>query len=169
MHGLESSNTGSKVDFLHEVSDCFAPAMDYKDIHVEKHLMKMVQAFKPDVIIGSSMGGHAALLLGNHFNIPVVAFNPAIHHRSFDPNFSKLIVEDPNIGFTPIIVLGMEDDVVNPLITKEILDDAFNSAISSGFNIGLSGNPKYQFFTSKSSLSITAFVSNKFISLTAPE
>jgi hypothetical protein len=36
-----------------------------------------------------------------------------------------LSVEDPRIGFTPVIVLGMEDDVVNPLITKEILDDAF--------------------------------------------
>lgn len=125
LHGLESSNTGSKVDFLQEVSDCFAPAMDYRDINVEKHLMKMVQAFKPEVIIGSSMGGHAALLLGNHFNIPVVAFNPAIHSRSFDPDFRKLSVEDPRIGFTPVIVLGMEDDVINPLITKEILDDAF--------------------------------------------
>lgn len=125
LHGLESSNTGSKVDFLNEVSDCFAPYMDYKDIHVEKHLMKMVQAFKPDVIIGSSMGGHAALLLGHYFNIPVIAFNPAIHSRSFDPDFSKLSNEDPKIGFTPIIVLGMEDDVINPLITKEILDDAF--------------------------------------------
>jgi len=129
LHGLESSNTGSKVDFLKEVSDCYAPDMNYADPYIEDLLLKMVRAFNPDVIIGSSMGGHAALLLGNHFNISVVAFNPAIHHRSFDPNFSKLIVEDPNIGFTPVIVLGMEDDVVNPLITKEILNDAFIDCI----------------------------------------
>lgn len=133
LHGLESSNTGSKVDFLHEVSDCFAPAMDYKDIHVEKHLMKMVQAFKPDVIIGSSMGGYAALLLGNHFDIPVVAFNPAIHSRSFDPDFKNLSVKDPRIGFTPVVVLGMEDGVINPLITKEILDDAFFDCVIEEF------------------------------------
>ena len=125
LHGLESSNTGTKVDFLHEVSDCFAPAMDYADINVEKHLLKMVQAFKPDVIIGSSMGGYAAMLLGNHFNIKTIAFNPAIHSRSFDPEFNKLSNADPALGFTPVVVLGMEDDVINPLITKEILDDAF--------------------------------------------
>ena len=124
LHGLESSNTGSKVDFLHEVSDCFAPAMDYKDIHVEKHLMKMVQAFKPDVIIGSSMGGHAALLLGNYFNIPVVAFNPAIHSRSIEPKLDRLEAREPNFNFQPVVILGLEDDVINPLITKEILDDA---------------------------------------------
>jgi len=70
LHGLESSNTGSKVDFLHEVSDCFAPAMDYKDIHVEKHLMKMVQAFKPDVI------------------------NPLITKEILDTSFIECVIEE---------------------------------------------------------------------------
>ena len=125
LHGLESSNVCSKVDFLKEVSDCYAPAMNYADPYVEDLLLKMVRAFKPDVIIGSSMGGHAALLLGNYFGISTIAFNPAIHSRSFDPEFNKLSNADPDIYLTPVIVLGMEDDVVNPLITKEILDDAF--------------------------------------------
>jgi hypothetical protein len=71
------------------------------------------------------MGGYAALQLGNYFDIPVVAFNPAIHTRAFDPAFKKLITEDVNIDFTPVIILGIEDDVINPLITKEILEDAF--------------------------------------------
>ena len=129
LHGLESSNTGTKVDFLHEVSDCYTPAMNYADINVEKHLLNMVQAFKPDIIIGSSMGGYAAMLLGNHFNIKTIAFNPAIHSRSFDPEFDKLNNADPKLGFTPVVVLGMEDDVINPLITKEILDDAFMDCV----------------------------------------
>jgi homoserine acetyltransferase len=129
LHGLESSNTGSKVDFLHEVSDCFAPSMNYADPYVEDLLLKMVRAFKPDVIIGSSMGGFSALLLGNYFGISTVAFNPAIHSRTFDPEFDKLNDADPTLGFTPVVILGMEDDVVNPLITKEILDDAFIDCI----------------------------------------
>ena len=124
LHGLESFNTGTKVDFLHEVSYCYAPAINYADPYVEDLLLKMVRAFKPDVIIGSSMGGHAALLLGNYFGISTIVFNPAIHSRSFDPEFEKLSNADPVLGFTPVIALGMEDDVVNPLITKEILDDA---------------------------------------------
>ena len=125
LHGLESSNVCSKVDFLKEVSDCYAPAMNYADPYVEDLLLKMVRAFKPEVIIGSSMGGHTALLLGNYFGISTIAFNPAIHSRSFDPEFNKLSNADPDINLTPVVILGMEDDVVNPLITKEILDDAF--------------------------------------------
>ena len=125
LHGLESSNVCDKVDFLKEVSDCYAPAMNYADPYIEDLLLKMVRAFKPDVIIGSSMGGITALLLGNYFGISTVAFNPAIHSRSFDPEFDKLNNADPTLGFTPVVILGMEDDVINPLITKEILDDAF--------------------------------------------
>jgi homoserine acetyltransferase len=125
LHGLESSNVCDKVDFLREVADCYAPPIDYRDPYIEDLLLKMIRAFKPEVIIGSSMGGYAALQLGNYFDIPVVAFNPAIHTRAFDPAFKKLITEDVNIDFTPVIILGIEDDVINPLITKEILDDSF--------------------------------------------
>ena len=133
LHGLEGSNASTKVDFLKEVSDCYAPTIDYKDPYIEDLLLKMVRAFNPKVIIGSSMGGYAALLLGNHFDIPVVAFNPAIHSRSFDPDFRKLSVENPRIGFTPVVVLGMEDGVINPLITKEILNDAFFDCVIEEF------------------------------------
>lgn len=125
LHGLESSNVCNKVNFLREVTDCYAPHIDYKDPYIENLLLKMIRAFKPEVIIGSSMGGYTALQLGNYFDIPVIAFNPAIHTRDFDPAFKKLIAKDININFTPVIILGMEDDVINPLITKEILDDAF--------------------------------------------
>jgi homoserine acetyltransferase len=125
LHGLESSNVCSKVDFLKEVSDCYAPAINYADPYIEDLLLKMVRAFNPNVIIGSSMGGYSALLLGNYFGINTIAFNPAIHSRTFDPNFNKMTDADPALGFTPVVVLGMEDDVVNPLITKEILDTSF--------------------------------------------
>ncbi len=69
LHGLESSNVCSKVDFLKEVSDCYAPAINYADPYIEDLLLKMVRAFNPNVIIGSSMGGYSALLLGNYFGI----------------------------------------------------------------------------------------------------
>ena len=122
LHGLESSNTGSKVDFLHEVSDCFAPYMDYKDINVEKHLMKMVQAFKPDVIIGSSMGGFVGMALANRYNIKCIAFNPAIHSRPIEPNLPSLQHDDVRFGFSPVVVLGLEDDVIDPAKSEDLLE-----------------------------------------------
>jgi esterase/lipase len=124
LHGLESSNTGSKIEFLHEQSDLLAPLINYRDYDLEQNLMGMVESFQPDVIIGSSMGGYTALNLGNYFNIPVIAFNPAIHSRSFEPAFRKLVKQDPCFNFTPVIVLGLEDNIIDSKKTVEILEGA---------------------------------------------
>ena len=124
LHGLESSNVCDKVDFLRERADVLAPSIDYNKPNIEQELMYMFEAFKPDLIIGSSMGGHVGLMLANYYNIDAIVFNPAIHSRSIEPRLDILEAREPNFNFQPVVVLGMEDDVVNPLITKEILDDA---------------------------------------------
>lgn len=138
LHGLEGYNTGRKVDFLKEVSDCYAPAINYKDSDIERQLIKMVVNFDPDLIIGSSMGGYAALLLGNFFEVNVIAFNPAVHSRSFNPDFKRLGNVDTNVKFKPLIILGMEDDIVNPEITKEYImeDDSFYCTIEEVEGLG---------------------------------
>lgn len=119
LHGLESSNVGDKVDFLKSVSDCYAPKMDYTDPNLDKELLKMVRAFQPDMIIGSSMGGYVASLLSNYCEINCIAFNPAIHSRSFEPAVSKLIKTDNMVS--QLFVLGIDDDVIDPSITKELV------------------------------------------------
>jgi homoserine acetyltransferase len=124
LHGLESSNVCDKVDFMHERANVLAPSIDYHKSNIEEELMHMVESFQPDLIIGSSMGGHAGLMLANYYNIDVIVFNPAIHSRSFDPALERLAAKEPNVNFQPVVILGIEDDVINPLITKEILDDA---------------------------------------------
>ena len=124
LHGLESSNVCDKVDFLRERVDLLAPSIDYRKSNIEAELMYMVESFKPDLIIGSSMGGHCALMLANYYNVECIAFNPAIHSRSIEPKLDRLEAREPNVNFQPVVVLGLEDDVINPLITKEILDDA---------------------------------------------
>jgi len=86
--------------------------------------MYIVEKFSPDVIIGSSMGGHVGLMLANYYNIEAIVFNPAIHSRSIEPKLDRLEAKEPNFNFQPVVILGLEDDVINPLITKEILDDA---------------------------------------------
>ena len=124
LHGLESSNICDKVDFLRENAVVLAPSIDYRKSNIEAELMSMVESFQPDLIIGSSMGGHAGLLLSNYYDVECIVFNPAIHSRPFDPALEILEAREPNFNFQPVIILGLEDDVINPLITKEILDDA---------------------------------------------
>jgi uncharacterized protein len=123
LHGLESSNTGDKIDFLYQHSIACTPSINYLDIDIEEKLVTLVENFKPDVIIGSSMGGYVGMLLANKYHIDCLVFNPAIHSRPFSPELNNLEKDDAELGFYPIVVLGMKDDVVNPLITKELLKD----------------------------------------------
>jgi len=121
LHGLESSNVCDKVDFLKENAVVLAPSIDYRKSNIEKELMDMVESFQPDLIIGSSMGGHVGLMLANYYKIETIVFNPAIHSRSIDPELNILEAKTPNSNFQPLIILGKNDDVIDPEYTKDIL------------------------------------------------
>ena len=84
LHGLESDPGGPKVDFLNEVADeVFAPEMNYKNHKLFGELFRKIsKGDKPDLIIGSSMGGFFADALASHFGINTILFNPALHSRS---------------------------------------------------------------------------------------
>ena len=122
LHGLESSNVCDKVDFLKERAEVLAPSIDYRKSNIEEELMYMVESFKPDLIIGSSMGGHVGLMLANYYKIEAIVFNPAIHSRPIEPKLDRLEAKDPRVNFQPLVVLGLEDDVIDPAKSEDILE-----------------------------------------------
>ena len=127
LHGLESSNVCDKVDFLRERAEVLAPSIDYTNPNIISELTDMVESFFPDLIIGSSMGGYIGLFLADTYRLDALVFNPAIHSRSSGVEVSLPNIENKGSNFTfqPVVILGMKDDVINPLITKEILDTAY--------------------------------------------
>jgi predicted esterase YcpF (UPF0227 family) len=122
LHGLESSNICDKVDFLKENANVVAPSIDYSDPGLEEKLFYIVEKFEPDVIIGSSMGGYVGMMLANKYDIDCVLFNPAIHSRPMEPNLRSLIYDGPKHGLNSVVVLGLEDDVIDPSKTEDILE-----------------------------------------------
>jgi hypothetical protein len=62
------------------------------------------------------------MLLANHYNTPCVVFNPALHSRPIEPNMKLLQGEVPKHSLKALVVLGMEDTIINPSDTYEILD-----------------------------------------------
>ena len=118
LHGLESDPGGPKVDFLNEVADeVFAPAMDYKHHKAFGELYrKVTKDGKPDLIIGSSMGGYFADALATHFGINVLLFNPALHSRPFEINLPY----GDNYG-RKFIVLGTEDKVIDYKVSLDLI------------------------------------------------
>ena len=124
LHGLESSHLGNKVDYLKKQAEILAPKIDYQDEALEEKLMYMVESFQPDYIIGSSMGGYVGMLLANKYGIKNLLYNPAIHSRSIEPNLNKLLKVGPNHFVDFNIVLGNQDNVIDPNVTESMLLDA---------------------------------------------
>ena len=119
LHGLESSVGGPKVEFLCENADkVFAPDMKYNHPWMFSSLLKMAKHIKPDLIIGSSMGGYFADALGSHIGTEVLLFNPALHSRSMEPEG----VTYGETNWERNFVVGTEDDVVDPKATRVYKD-----------------------------------------------
>ena len=107
-HGLESSQGGNKVKYMRLEHEVYAPTMDYTDPKLFQATLNEVIKFKPDLLIGSSMGGYFAYLLSTHTGIPVLLFNPALHSRSFQPEGVQL----GDTKVTGVVVLGKKDKII---------------------------------------------------------
>ena len=78
LHGLESKQGGDKVSYLASNHYILAPYLNYYSPDIEEVLLQLFENEKPDLIIGSSMGGYTANLLSSRFNIPALLLNPAL-------------------------------------------------------------------------------------------
>jgi hypothetical protein len=108
-HGLESPPRSEKNDALESVYDeVYAPAMDYSDPRLFDQVLAEIKKRKPDVLMGSSMGGWFAYCLSTLTGIPTLLFNPAVHSRSAEPR-----VRIGNQKAPHTLILGESDDVVN--------------------------------------------------------
>ena len=121
LHGLESEAGGPKVDFLFGVADkVYAPYMNYNFPEMYFNgLLKLAKYNKPDLIIGSSMGGYFADALGSHLDTEVILFNPALHSRSIETEGVTYGESNWKRNF----VVGTEDTVIDPkatLVYKDI-------------------------------------------------
>jgi len=121
LHGLESEAGGPKVSFLAEKGMVYAPAMDYETLDLDEFIYTLGM---PDLIIGSSMGGYVADIIGSRLGVDVLLFNPALHSREIDPEY-----EYYGNTYKRTIVLGTEDNVINPEITKSLWSVHGNVAI----------------------------------------
>ena len=116
LHGLESESGGTKVSFLAEKGMVYAPNMDYVTLDLSEFIHTLGM---PDLIIGSSMGGYVADIIGSQLGVDVLLFNPALHSRSIEFDF------DNGVGYggenyKRTIILGTEDNIINPEITKKL-------------------------------------------------
>tara|TARA_R110002153_G_scaffold181421_1_gene334729 strand:- start:1560 stop:2045 length:486 start_codon:yes stop_codon:yes gene_type:complete len=121
LHGLESAQGGKKVDFLANKGYVYAPEMDYTRRDIFPFLLNVVEEFKPDIIVGSSMGGYLAYVFGGLYQIPVLAFNPALHSRIFNPIIPDFVKKHYPSKMT--VVVGEEDTIISADDTLRYITD----------------------------------------------
>ena len=122
LHGLESEAGGPKVSFLAEKGTVYAPKIDYKTLDLKEFILSLGM---PDLIIGSSMGGYVADIIGSQLGVDVLLFNPALHSRSIDTNYK---VNYGTETYKRTIILGTKDDIINPEETKMLWPVGYNKA-----------------------------------------
>jgi hypothetical protein len=131
LHGLESSidEKDPKIIFLRSnFSEVFAPSIAYRNDKTFDKLFSEIKQLKPDLIVGSSMGGYIAYLIGSKLGIETVLFNPAVVDRSFDPK-----VDDTKLkGTKHNVYLGKSDTTIS------------GNKVKSYFGHEGSGNFKYR-------------------------
>lgn len=120
LHGLNSNNLGPKNSWLKTVSNLFDPNINYKEPNIYRNLKSKILDFKPNLIIGSSMGGYFAYEIARELNINGILFNPAIHSRSFEPDMNEheIGMYKPKLTF----VFGEKDTVINPIKTQKLIE-----------------------------------------------
>jgi hypothetical protein len=112
LHGLESKidQKDPKIIFLNNNFDeVYTPSINYKDKGTFAKLFAKIKSINPDLIVGSSLGGYFAYLIGSKLGIQTVLFNPAVVDRGFDP-----VVDDSKLkGTKHNVFLGKSDNVIN--------------------------------------------------------
>ena len=135
LHGLESNidQKDPKIIFLNDNFDkAYMPSINYRDDSTFDKLYKDIKSLNPDLIVGSSMGGYVSYLIGRKLSIPVLAFNPALVGRTFDP-----VVDDSNLKNTRIdIRFGKNDSVISGKDVRKYLKDNKVSFNHTGYDGG---------------------------------
>lgn len=122
IHGFQSSPLPEKVKALEEIfGEVIAPHIDWEDDTRRQGLFQDLDnvIINEGVthVIGSSMGGQMAFYLATKNNIDALCFNPAFGLIYNDLGYELNKDFDSNL----MIVLGINDDVVDPERTNEFL------------------------------------------------
>lgn len=136
LHGLDSFLTDEKRVILENyTTNLIAPTIDYrKDPHTIQTLLEHYKSEKKsekiELVIGSSMGGLAAYYLSWFWQIPCLAFNPALPYRSIIqelPALPAIVNNEKNPRQKYLrVILGRHDDTINPFDTLPILMNDMN-------------------------------------------
>lgn len=124
LHGLNGSLSHEKREILEQYGKVFSPEINYNaNPDSIKDLSEWFNSYDITVVIGSSMGGFAGYYVSNIYKCPALLFNPALAERSIYQSIPQI---KSKISSFKQIVLGTQDEVVNPKLTLSFIAETLS-------------------------------------------
>ena len=136
LHGLESSidPKDPKIVWLNDnFKSVYTPKIDYKKKGAFSTILRTIKNMDPHYIVGSSMGGYFAYLIGSKLGIKTILFNPAVVGRSFDPFVDDIDTKGRN-GHN--LFLGKSDNVINGDDVRKFFGDSGMANVNTEYYNG---------------------------------
>lgn len=128
IHGLGSYPVPEKLRVLSKYGLApYALHLDYEqETGVYRKLLHYGRENAVQFIAGSSLGGMLGFWLGEALGVPVLLFNPALDHPGM-----PVMTPEINDYRCPLrlVVIGAQDEVVNPARTQGFLDNAIHDKV----------------------------------------
>lgn len=120
LHGLGSAGiTPEKRTVLENFDlEVEAPRIDYRHTNTE-FFDDLVRNIKPELLVGSSMGGRISYWLSNKYQLPAILFNPAIGLNICETIVPIEHFEHENKFPKQLFIFGEHDRTVQ---MKEVVD-----------------------------------------------
>jgi len=126
LHGLEGNLSVEKRKVLQQFGEVMGGDIDYRKPKIIHELVQHAIDFKPDYIIGSSMGGYVGFLISKILNLPCLLFNPAFPYRTIEPDISEVEIPASKTAKTTII-LGNNDQTIKYSDNLKFIKESLNS------------------------------------------
>ena len=113
LHGYKGSPNTNIINYLRKLGfEVEGPAFDYDN---EPDLFMDIINKDFDFIIGNSLGGYIAYHVSKYKGVPAICINPPLYMDLALDIKLPLDMTNKIQNFNIDVVVGMEDDVVNPL------------------------------------------------------
>lgn len=154
LHGLYGNARNTNYQLLaglYSENCIISPQIDYAETSPVEILDELKEYKEIDYVVGNSFGGFFAYMLSNMHHMPCLLVNPCIPPQRYITSLVKgyaftdeliwLMGKYPHNSYLVYIILGMEDHVLSPANTEQIMNAARLWKIHGGHSF--SGNEQF--------------------------